>query len=74
MTSNVGTIDRAIRSVLGVMLIALGLAHVLTGGMAIAAYCVGGIALITAAIRFCPAWTLFGVNTCPLKAKESRQF
>jgi len=72
MISNVGTIDRAIRFVLGIILIALSLTHVLTGGMAIAAYCLGGIALLTGAIRFCPAWTLFGINTCPLKAKESR--
>lgn len=67
MTSNVGTTDRAIRFVLGIILIALGFTHVLTGGMAIAAYCVGGIALITGVIRFCPAWTLFGINTCPLR-------
>jgi Protein of unknown function (DUF2892) len=72
MTSNVGSMDRAIRFVLGVILIALGLSHILTSGMAIAAYCVGGIALLTGAIRFCPAWTLFGIHTCPLKAKESR--
>ena len=72
MTSNVGTMDRAIRFVLGIILIALGLTHILTGGMAIAAYCVGGIALLTGAIRFCPAWTFVGINTCPLKAKESK--
>ena len=42
MTSNVGTMDRAIRFVLGIILIALGLTHVLTGGMAMAAYFVGG--------------------------------
>jgi hypothetical protein len=72
MTSNVGRMDRAIRFVLGLILIALGLSPILTGGMAIAAYCVGGVALLTGAIRFCPAWTLFGISTCPLKAKESR--
>ena len=72
MTSNVGTIDRAIRLVLGIVLIALGITHVLSGGPAIAAYCVGGIALLTGAIGYCPAWTLFGINTCPLRAKESR--
>lgn len=72
MTSNVGARDRAIRFVLGAILFALGLTHVLTRGMAIAVYCVGGIALLTGAIRFCPVWTLFGINTCPLKAKELR--
>lgn len=72
MTSNVGTVDRAIRFVLGIALIVLGLTHVLHGGLAIAAYCVGGVALLTGAIRFCPAWSVFGINTCPLKTKESK--
>ena len=72
MTSNVGTADQTVRFVLGIILIALGLTHVLSGGLAIAAYCVGGIALLTGAIGYCPAWTLFGINTCPLKTKESK--
>ena len=72
MISNVGKVDRGIRLVLAVVLIASGLTHVLTGGLAIDAYCAGGIALLTGAIRYCPAWTLFGINTCPLKAKDSR--
>jgi PPE-repeat protein len=72
MTSNVGSADRAIRFVLGVALIALGLMHVFTGGLAIAAYAVGAIALLTGTIGFCPAWSVFGISTCPLKAKESK--
>jgi len=72
LTSNVGTADQTVRFVLGIILIALGLTHVLSGGLAIAAYCVGGIALLTGAIGYCPAWTLFGINTCPLKTKESK--
>ena len=71
MTSNVGTTDRAIRFVVGIFLIALGITHVLSGGLAIAAYCAGGIALLTGAIGYCPAWSVFGVNTCPLK-KETK--
>lgn len=72
MISNVGTVDRGIRLVLAVVVIALGLTHVFTGGLAIAAYCVGGIALLTGAIGFCPAWSAFGVNTCPPKTKKSK--
>ena len=72
MTSNVGTADRGIRIVLGIVLIALGLTHVLTGGMAIAAYVVGAIALVTGVFRFCPAWSLLGINTCPPKSGQGK--
>ena len=54
MASNVG-----VRFVLGIVLIGLGLTLVLSGGLAIAAYCVGGIALLTGAIGYCPAWSVF---------------
>ncbi|MGB8493364.1 MAG: DUF2892 domain-containing protein [Candidatus Acidiferrum sp.] len=72
MTSNVGTTDRVIRIVLGVILIALGLSHVVTGRLAIAAYVVGAIALVTGVFRYCPAWSVFGINTCPLKAGQNK--
>ena len=72
MTSNVGTTDRAIRFVIGIILIALGLSHVVTGGLAIAAYVVGGVALVTGVLRYCPAWSIFGINTCPLKPRQDK--
>jgi Inner membrane protein YgaP-like, transmembrane domain len=72
MTSNVGAVDRAVRLVLGVALIALGLTHVLTGTVAIIAYIVGAIALLTTAVRSCPAWTLLGINTRVLKSTQPR--
>ena len=59
MASNVGAADRTVRFVLGIVLIGLGLTLVLSGGLAIAAYCVGGIALLTGAIGYCPAWSVF---------------
>jgi hypothetical protein len=31
------------------------------------AYVVGVVALVTGAIGYCPAWQLFGINTCPVK-------
>jgi len=33
-------------------------------------YIVGGIVLATGVFRFCGAYTLFGVNTCPLQVVE----
>ena len=67
MEANVGGVERTIRVLIGLVLIALGLFHVLTGTGAIIAYVVGAIALITGLVRFCPAWKLFGINTSRMR-------
>ncbi len=67
MTCNVGGIERPVRIVVGIILIGIGAFGSLpVGGMA-AALIVGTVALVTGAIGFCPAWALFGINTCPAK-------
>jgi Protein of unknown function (DUF2892) len=53
----------AIRLVVGIALLAVGFLRVVTGPLAIAAYVVGAIAILTGVIRYCPAWTIFGINT-----------
>jgi len=66
MTANVGGIDRILRIVAGLVLIALAVTSVV--GMW--GYIVGGIVLATGVFRFCGAYTLLGLNTCPLKTVE----
>jgi hypothetical protein len=61
MTINVGLIDRALRAIVGLALIGWAL----TGGPVWA--WIGVIPLLTAAIGFCPAYTLLGIRTCPVK-------
>lgn len=63
MLNNVGEVDRGIRIVVGIGLLVLAFLHVVTGTLAIVAYVVGAVALITGFIRFCPAWSIFGINT-----------
>lgn len=65
MTANVGGIDRILRIVAGLVLIALAA----TGVVGAWGY-LGAIVLATGVFRFCGAYTLFGVNTCPMKAVE----
>jgi hypothetical protein len=72
MAANVGGTDKAIRIVVGVTLLALGLFHFATGGWAIAAYVVGTIALATGLLGFCPAWAIFRVNTCSVRHAQSK--
>jgi uncharacterized membrane protein HdeD (DUF308 family) len=64
MTKNVGGVDRGIRLTLGIALFGLAFFHVITGTVAIVAYIVGAVALITGLVQYCPAWSIFGINTC----------
>lgn len=68
MIANVGSLDRGIRLVLGVALIAAALLSGWTffDGIALryGAVAVGIVMLATAAFRTCPLYTLLGVKTC----------
>ena len=65
MMANVGTIDRIIRAVAGIVLLILA-ALALTGGAQIAALVVGIVSLGTSGLKFCPAYRLLGLKTCRL--------
>lgn len=62
MKTNVGTIDRVLRILAGIVLIALAA----TGTVGWWGY-IGVVPLLTGLFRFCPAYGLLGINTCPLK-------
>lgn len=62
MKTNVGGIDRILRIVLGLVLIAL----TLTGTIGVWGW-VGVVPLVTAAFGFCPLYTVLGFSTCPMK-------
>ena len=62
MNSNVGGIDRILRIVLGLVLIALTLAGIIG-----AWGWLGVVPLVTGAIGFCPLYPLFGLSTCPMR-------
>lgn len=63
MQANVGTIDRALRIVVGLVLIAL----VFVGPQTAWGW-LGLIPLATAFIRFCPLYRLLGICTTPKAA------
>ncbi|WP_237215649.1 YgaP family membrane protein [Falsiroseomonas oryziterrae] len=64
MTSNVGGMDRTLRIVAGALLLALGAFGPL-GWWGL----IGVVPLATALMRWCPAYTLLGVNTCGVGQK-----
>jgi Protein of unknown function (DUF2892) len=62
MTCNLGGTERAIRVAIGMGLI--GGALFVEPGWAVGVMSViGGVAMLTGLIGFCPVWKLFGLNT-----------
>ncbi len=62
---NEGTIDRALRVILGLALIA---GYFMNGGGAYSwLYLLGIVPLVTGLIGSCPLYTILGINTCPMK-------
>ncbi len=57
MEANVGSTDRIVRAVLGLVIIGVGIAYGSWWGL------IGVVALATAAISFCPAYRLLGMST-----------
>ncbi|MEQ8194832.1 MAG: DUF2892 domain-containing protein [Rhodospirillales bacterium] len=65
MSANVGTMDRVIRLIAGVALASMP--YWVQGPWRWVGLAVGAVLILTALVRFCPAYKLFGLNTCPLK-------
>ncbi|MCP5372361.1 MAG: DUF2892 domain-containing protein [Hyphomicrobiales bacterium] len=65
MQQNVGTIDRALRIIVGLALIAFAIFGPESAYKPWA--WIGVVPLLTALVGFCPAYRLFGLRTCPAK-------
>ncbi len=57
---NEGTLDRTIRVVFGLAVLSLAF----VGPKSALAY-LGVVPVVTGLVGFCPAYRLFGLNTCP---------
>ena len=72
--TNVGQVDRILRLVAGVVLLALP--FVLAGETALGGFgwlsmVAGAVMLLTGAMRFCPIYRIFGLRTCPITKKTT---
>jgi len=65
-----GTIDRALRAIVGIAAIAAYFMGMLTGTLGIVALVVGVVLIGTAAISWCPPYAMLGISTCGTKAEE----
>lgn len=70
MTTNLGTSDRALRLLLGIILLAApfvsGLAMFQSGAATIISVIAGIVLIATAALKFCPLYRIFGIRTCKI--------
>lgn len=62
MSRNEGTIDRALRVILGLVLLSL----VFVGPQTLWGL-IGLVPLVTGLVGTCPVYSLLGISTCPVK-------
>jgi hypothetical protein len=67
MKANVGGFDRVFRIVVGLALVALAITNTIGPWGYL-----GLIVLATGVFSFCGAYTLLGINTCPMKNEEDQ--
>lgn len=70
MKKNVGSADKGIRIILGLVLLILAFTVPAGQPAKVVFIVVGIIALLTAITGFCPLYTLLGINTRKVKSKD----
>ena len=64
MCKNVGSTEKGIRLILGgLLVIAAVFLQLPTWGTTILGV-VGAVSVLTGTVGYCPAWSIFGINTC----------
>jgi len=63
MKANVGGIDRIVRLLAGLALIAVGALGLVASPWNIVAMVAGGVFTLTSVISFCPLYAIFGIKT-----------
>lgn len=70
---NLGSADRIVRAILGLVLIVAPFMPIAfldaMGGWKFVVAAVGAVLVGTAAMRFCPLYAIFGLNTCPMERR-----
>lgn len=64
---NEGISDRAVRFIIGAALVFMAFMYSLSGVVAVFAFGIAGILILTALVGVCPLYSVLGVNTCALK-------
>jgi hypothetical protein len=64
MKKNMGTLDRGLRLVAALVLVALYFTNTISGTVGYISLVVAPVFALTSVVSFCPAYTLLGMNTC----------
>lgn len=63
MKANMGTLDKSVRVLIALIVIALYFTGVIGGTLAIVLLVVSGIFILTSLVSFCPLYLPLGINT-----------
>ncbi len=63
MKPNMGTVDKAVRILVAVVIAALYFANVISGTLAIILLVLAGVFIVTSLISFCPLYWPLGIST-----------
>ena len=64
MQKNMGTLDKTLRLIVAAIAVALAASGTLVGTMAIIAYVLAAVFVVTSFVSFCPLYRLVGLRTC----------
>lgn len=66
-----GSMDRAIRVIVAIVVAALFFTNVISGVLGIVLMVLAGVFVLTSVVSFCPLYAPFGISTCAVKNKEA---
>jgi mannose/fructose/N-acetylgalactosamine-specific phosphotransferase system component IID len=64
MRKNMGTLDKTLRLIVAAIAVVLAASGMLTGILAIIAYVLAAVFVVTSFVSFCPLYRLVGLRTC----------
>lgn len=67
MKKNMGNTDKIFRIIIALLFAGLYFIDVTSGTLGIVLMVLAVVFAVTSFISFCPLYTLFGLNTCPVK-------
>lgn len=70
MKRNMNKVDSTIRIVIALAIAALFYFEVVSGTLAYVLLGIAAIFVVTAFVRFCPLYRLFGISTCSIEPKR----
>lgn len=65
LAANESTADRILRIVIGIVLVALALAGVASGALAVVAWVLAALLVVTGVVGFCPLYAVLRLSTRP---------